>query len=598
MVQIKILDKDTAEQIAAGEVIENPASVVKELVENALDAGATKVVVLLEEGGKSYISVTDNGHGISVEDLPLAFQRFATSKLSTFDDLDHLSSLGFRGEALPSIAAIARVKLTTRPENALAASQIVVEGGSVTEQTEVGAPPGTMVEVSDLFFNTPGRRKFLRAASFESSRVSSLITEMALANPAVSFELKSGGRNLFRSGGDGNLLHTIASLYGSDNAEAMLTLNRNDKTTGSSLTGFTSSPYLTRSSRKWITVIVNGRLVNNAMIVNALERAYGEQLPGRRHPLAVLHLHLPSASIDVNVHPAKTEIRFHQPETVKNLVYKTVKLTLQGSVQLPSWPESTGEHAYSNQDHLHQVSVLRESKFSGIPFSYEKYLKSEPTPIEGSDSNPQTDPEKIENISPDHNTGDSHLIGQYLNSYLVVQKGENLLLIDQHAAHEIIIYQQLAGDINGSKARGSSQLTIPYNLELPAKWRDKLDQILPVLKELGFELEPLGENNYAVRAVPFMLRANPGSSELYDLLESLLEADDGSPEQAKDIVLKTIACHRSVKAKQKLSRSEMELLLREWEETPGTHYCPHGRPAVLSFDRARLEKGFHRGGGF
>ena len=594
MIRIRILDKDTAEQIAAGEVIENPASVVKELVENALDAGATKVEVILEDGGKSYISVTDNGHGISADELPLAFQRFATSKLNSFDDLDHLSSLGFRGEALPSIAAIARVKLTTRTEDALSASQICVEGGSVGEQTEIGAPPGTMVEVSDLFFNTPGRRKFLRAASFESSRVSSLLTEMALANPAVSFELKSGGRSLFRSGGDGNLLHTIASIYSSDSAEAMLKLDRSDKVLNSSLTGFTSSPYLTRSSRKWITVTVNGRLVNNAMIVSALERAYGDQLPSRRHPLAVLHLSLPPASIDVNVHPAKTEIRFHQPETVKNLVYKAVRLTLQEAVNLPSWPKSSTEvDDYSNHNILQQESVLRESKFSGIPFSYEKFLISEPPAEENTNENYKT----IDNNQTDQNQGGSYLIGQYLNSYLVVQRGDDLLLIDQHAAHEKIIYQQLAESASGLTASDSSQLTIPLNLELPARWRKKLDHVLPVLKELGFELEPLGEDNYVVRAVPFMLRAKSGGTELYDMLEKMLDSGDSSPEQAKDIVRKTIACHRSVKAKQKLSRNEMEQLLRDWEETPGSHYCPHGRPTVISFDRARLEKGFHRVGG-
>jgi DNA mismatch repair protein MutL len=594
--RIKILDKDTAEQIAAGEVIENPASVVKELVENALDAGATKIEVSLEDGGKSYISVTDNGHGITANELPLAFQRFATSKLNTFDDLDHLSSLGFRGEALPSIAAIARVKITTRTEDALVASQICVEGGSVREQTEIGAPPGTMVEVSDLFFNTPGRQKFLRAASSESSKVSSLLTEMALAKPAVSFELKSGGRSLFRSGGDGNLLHTIASIYSSDSAEAMLKLNRNDKASDASLTGFISSPYLTRSSRKWITVIVNGRLVNNAMIVNALERAYGDQLPGRRHPLAVLHLHLPPASIDVNVHPAKTEIRFHQPETVKNLVYKAVRLTLQDA-NLPSWPKSQAEADYSSQEaNLQQESVLRESKFSGIPFSYEKFLVSEPSA--NADTDDTNDNCKTrENNQPDQkDPGSSHLIGQYLNSYLVVQKGDDLLLIDQHAAHEITIYQQLANSDGGLRTSDSSQLTIPLNLELPARWRKNIDHVLPVLKELGFDLEPLGEDNYVVRAVPFMLQTNPGSSELHDMLERLLDSDDLSPEQAKDIVRKTIACHRSVKAKQKLSRNEMEHLLRDWEETPGTNYCPHGRPTVISFDRARLEKGFHRTG--
>jgi len=372
--KIKILDNDTAEQIAAGEVIETPSSVVKELVENALDAGSTRIVVMLEEGGKKFISVTDNGHGMVAEELPLAFKRFATSKLNNFDDLSRIKSLGFRGEALPSIAAIARVKMTSRPESIISGSTINISGGKVMEQGETGAPPGTSVEVSDLFYNTPGRLKFLRAAQFETSRISALLTEMALANPHVSFELKSNGRSIFNSVGDGNLLHTIGSVYGNDVAVAMEEIKNLDKETGAFLKGYISAPYMIRSTRKWITIVVNGRLIKNAMLVSAIERAYGDLLAGRRHPIAVLLLDLPPDTIDVNVHPAKTEIRFAHPEKAKNLVYRSIKLVLQRSVHIPVWPESRPEVESSISDKMKQADLIYESSVPGIPFKYENFL--------------------------------------------------------------------------------------------------------------------------------------------------------------------------------------------------------------------------------
>ncbi|MDW7729658.1 MAG: DNA mismatch repair endonuclease MutL [Bacillota bacterium] len=593
MVKIKILDKDTAEQIAAGEVIENPSSVVKELVENALDAGSTRIEVVLDEGGKKLITVTDNGHGMAPADLALAFQRFATSKLNSFDDLSRLKSLGFRGEALPSIAAVSRIKVTARAENSISASAISLSGGKITEQIETGAPYGTRVEVSDLFYNTPGRLKFLRAAMFETSRISTLLAEIALANPGVSFDLKSKGRTLFRSAGDGNLLHTIGSVYGNETAGEMQELNRVDKESGASVSGYTSAPHTTRSSRKWITIVVNGRLIKNAMLVNAIERAYGDLLPVRRHPITILHINLPPHTIDVNVHPAKTEIRFEHPETAKNLVYKAVKNTSQSSSNLPSWPESISESGFKSADQLDQLNMIRESSFSGIPFKYELFLKKNQGSAEDIDYQPEPERDCPERLNE---AGSCRLIGQYLNSYLVVQRDDNLLLIDQHAAHERVIYHRLSTEDNIKGKTGSSQLTIPLTIELPPKWRQKALDILPDLKNFGFEIEPLGEDSYVVRAVPFMLKSNPGSSEIYDMLEKLFETEEIDEVTTKDIVSKTVACHRSVKAKQKLAWEEMLELLKNWENTPNAQYCPHGRPTVISFDRSRLEKGFHRGG--
>jgi len=586
---IRELDKKTAEQIAAGEVIENPASVVKELVENALDAGATKIEVEIENGGKSYIAITDNGIGIKAGEIPLAFKRFATSKLEVLDDLKDLSSLGFRGEALPSIAAVARVKMTTRTESALSGAQITLAGGEIIKQEEAGAPQGTRVEVTDLFYNTPGRLKFLRAGSVESARISTLLSEMALARPGTAFSLKSAKRSLFSSSGDGVLLHVIASLYGNDTAEAMIEIARGCKDSGSSLTGYTSAPYLTKSSRRWITLVVNGRLIKNPMMIYSLERAYGDLLTKQRHPLAILFLEISPELIDVNVHPAKVEIRFQEPESIKKLIYRSVKIALQDARKLPDWPENNLISDYPSQkpDSRAESRLFNPAAgFIAVPMQYEKDNISPGLEVKETELDSETEdaPETC------------RLIGQYLKSYLVAQKGENLLLIDQHAAHERITYHQLQKMDSGSGQENKSQLIMPVTLNFPSIWRNRIPKLLPIINNLGFDLEPLGEDSYVLRSVPFMISENASSSQLYDLFEELITADYRSESEYRETILKTIACHRSIKAKQPLTRDEMEELLMKWEKTPHAQYCPHGRPTVISFNRSQLDRSFHRKG--
>ncbi|MGM0689597.1 MAG: DNA mismatch repair endonuclease MutL [Bacillota bacterium] len=586
---IRELDKKTAEQIAAGEVIENPASVVKELVENALDAGATKIGVEIENGGKSYIAVTDNGIGIKAGEIPLAFKRFATSKLEVLDDLKDLSSLGFRGEALPSIAAVARVKMTTRTESAFSGVQITLAGGDIIKQEEAGAPHGTRVEVTDLFYNTPGRLKFLRSGSVESARISTLLSEMALARPGTAFSLKSAKRSLFSSSGDGVLLHVIASLYGNDTAEAMIEIGRRDKDSGSSLTGYTSAPYLTKSSRRWITLVVNGRLIKNPMMIYSLERAYGDLLTKQRHPLSILFLEISPGLIDVNVHPAKVEIRFQEPESIKKLIYRSVKIALQDTRKLPDWPEKNliSDHPSKKPDPRAESRLFNQAAdFKAVSMQYEKDNISPGLEAKETELDSETE----------HAPETCRLIGQYLKSYLVAQKGENLLLIDQHAAHERITYHQLQKMDSGSGQEEKSQLVMPVTLNFPAIWRNKIPKLLPIINTLGFDLEPLGEDSYVLRSVPFMISENASSSQLYDLFEELITADYRSESEYRETILKTIACHRSIKAKQPLTRDEMEALLRKWEKTPHAQYCPHGRPTVISFNRNQLDRSFHRKG--
>ncbi len=604
---IQVLAKKTAEQIAAGEVIENPASVVKELVENALDAGANRVEVELEKGGKSLISVTDNGNGIEEQDLSLAFQRFATSKITNFDDLYNLSSLGFRGEALPSIAAVARVKLTTRADHTLSGTRISLNGGDIIDQEEIGAPTGTRIEVRDLFYNTPGRLKFLRADHVETTRISTLISEMALAKPQAAFTLKSGGRTLFSSSGDGILLHVIGSLYGNDTAEAMIELNRKDISTGCKINGFISSPHVNRSTRRWITLVVNGRLIKDAMVINALERGYEDLLPRQRHPLAVINLAVPSEAIDVNVHPAKIEIRFQKPELIKGLTFKAVKMALQGTQKHSSWPEtgtykSIGPGAYPEYPQIKnrekwQPGRLFDQSAADKTENHKKVNHIPESRFAMPDA--KTDQPALTGIADTLaesavNDDEIRLIGQFMQSYLVAQKGEQLLIIDQHAAHERINYHQLKNQEAYSSRTNQAQLTIPFNLDLPPAWCERLPLLLPLLEQSGFKLEPAGENSYQVRAVPFAFRQNISRTALYDLLEDLIKSENEPDQDPRDTILITIACHRSIKAGQVLSREEMEQLLREWAKTPRSGYCPHGRPAVISFDRNSLDKSFHR----
>lgn len=582
---IKVLDKLTAEKIAAGEVIENPASVVKELVENSIDAGASSISVEIENGGKSLIAVTDNGEGIKPLDLPLAFTRFATSKLNAINDLDNLVSLGFRGEALPSIAAVSKVILTTRTADDLSASKIIIEGGEVIEHLETGAPYGTRVEITDLFYNTPGRFKFLRADSVESARISTLLSEMALAYPGVAFILKNGKRTVLKTTGDGKLLHVIGSLYGDEIAGAMIVLNRKESESGIYLAGYTSAPNLTRSSRRWITLIINGRLVKNAMLTNALERGYSDLIPRQRHPIAVLSLSIPPDKLDVNVHPAKTEIRFLNPETVKNIAYRAVKQAVYNiSGEIESLKEinyTTGESICNNQAAYIQENSLFDT-------SYKTY--------EARDTSQTGRPMGPNNLIDEAQKKSHRLIGQFLQSYLLVQNGEELLLIDQHAAHERINYHCLESSSKTNPDKGSIQLTMPLKLELPPAWHDRLMELIPLLNNNGFKLELIGEDSYVIRSVPFNFSNDTGSDQVYDLIETLIAANYDNRDEYEQLIRKNIACHRSVKAKQALSREEMEILIKKWEQTPNSDYCPHGRPTVIKFSRRQIEKWFHRKG--
>ncbi len=588
MMTIKVLDKTTSEQIAAGEVIENPASVVKELVENALDAGATRIEVATEEGGKKMIVVTDNGSGIISEEMPLAFKRFATSKLARLDDLDTLTSLGFRGEALPSIAAVSRVTMISRMKDMHSGAKIELRGGDIINHCDVGAPIGTRVEVSELFFNTPGRFKFLRADSVESTRISTLLAELALAHPQVAFSLKSGKRGLFSSSGDGILKHVIAEIYGNDTAETLIKIEGKESEIKAKIEGYITAPHQTRSSRRWITLVINERVVKNALLVNALQRGYSDLLPRNRFPLAVLHMKLPGHTIDINVHPTKEEVRFQKPELVKTLLYRAVRMALQHSNSLPAWP-AEAQPDYRQPLGGEEVEVSDKiSSFFDAPARYEADRIKHHDKI--------TNLHDFQDYSKIETPGQYRLIGQFLQSYLVVEKDDELLLIDQHAAHERVNYHRLSClEQEGGEERGV-QLTLPLTLELPAAWQEQMTTLMPLLKEYGFDINSIGECSYVVRTLPVLMRGQLVANDLYDILEKLIGVENYKEHDKRELMRKSLACHRSIKARQGLSRPEMEQLLTDWASTPSSNICPHGRPTVISFGRETLEKSFHRRG--
>ena len=551
-------------------------------MENSLDAGATRIEISVTGGGKHSIRVTDNGCGIAPDEVELAFSRFATSKLSSLEDLEAIISLGFRGEALPSIAAVSRVTLTTRRKEDFAGTRIRVEGGAIFPPEAVGAPEGTEVLVEDLFYNTPGRMKFLRGEPQELARISALLTSLALAHPGCSFTLASEGKTVLRTTGDGFLLHAIGALYGSEAAAAMLPLQGRQPSLGLAVEGYISAPHFSRASRRWITVVVNGRVIQSPLLAGALERAYGGMLARRRHPVAVLIVKAPPKLLDVNVHPAKSEIRFQRPEIFNELVFRAARRALLGRPGAGGPPHGWMEEQ-QREWRRQQLQLLD-------PGRGKESREAAPAPAASFTAAAfSSAPE----ASPGDAAGGCRLIGQFLHSYLLAQEGEELLVIDQHAAHERVLYHALRAGECGLRP---AQLTLPLNLELPPAWSVRLESLLPLLEEAGFILEPFGDNSYILRAIPSLMREG-GAAEIYAFLEDLLQEEPEPGEAMEERLWQKIACHGAIKARQPLSRDEAEQLLRDWANTPGGACCPHGRPAVIRIHRAELDKKFLRKGG-
>ena len=564
MARIRLLNVDTINKIAAGEVIERPASVVKELVENSIDAGASRVLIELGEGGKSFIRITDDGCGIDPLDLPKAFQKHATSKISEAKDLENISTLGFRGEALASIANVsANVEVKTKMRGSLSGTYQRTEGGKIAETKEVGSPVGTTITVWDLFYNVPARKKHLKGVDAETVHITDIVTELAIIHYDISFELFSGKRTIFKSVKSSSWDDVLFRLFGLKILKGLSRLERQGRDW--TLFGVIGDPLAVRSSPDRIFIFVNRRAVSSRILSAALREAYRNIIPMGKSPMAVISLQISPELVDVNVHPTKREIRLlHEQEISSALTLAAAKALEEHA--LSATKEMPGQAAALAQ----QATIAESCRQSALPLS----LEAGAMPAE-----PQRPSLRI--------------LGQIKKLYIVVEGENGLMLIDQHAAAERIRFELLQERYKSNKIR--QELAEPISLELSPSERIMLSSWQETLQDIGFEVTPFGGNTYNVRAVPALGRRLESAEAVHDILRDLFSRGIVSPSSTnKDEILKLLACKGSIKSGKELDHAEMIRLVEELYNCNNPLTCPHGRPVVVTIDQNQLGRLFAR----
>ena len=576
---IRVLKPELAAQIAAGEVVERPASVVKELVENSIDAGASQVTIEITGGGVERIRVVDDGSGIPPEEVALAFKHHATSKLTTPEQLDAISTLGFRGEALPSIASVSHTALTSRPHGASEGHRIQISWGELIEEGPQGAAPGTSVVVSDLFGNLPARRKFLRSNSAESARIHELVSRYALARPDIRFQLVTEGRTALNTPGSNRPAEAMLAVYGREVASGMLEVQEDSGDQDYRVSGFVSAPSLTRANRNYMTFFVNHRWIQNRMLSFALEEAYHGLLPEKRYPLAVLNLELAYSEVDVNSHPAKREVRFHFERKVYAAVQRAVRGTLVAESPVPTMQPTTVP--WSPGAGSSGPGFFR-SAFQGAASS----SSSQDRPNWDSPGGPPDAAATFQQVLPS-----LRAVGQVRMTYIVADGPDGMYLIDQHAAHERVLFDRIRRRAE-ERAPQSQPLLSPMTVELTMSQAELLENNAGLLGSYGFDVEAFGERSYLLRAVPSIMTTQDPAQSLVDVLD--LVAVEGLMRQHEDILAASIACHSAIRAGKALTDAEMKALLEQLEATDNPHTCPHGRPTLMHFSEYQMERGFGR----
>lgn len=604
---IRVLPDIVAAQIAAGEVIERPASVVKELIENALDAGADAIAIDIEEGGRRLIRVSDNGSGIPADEVELAFARHATSKLQAVDDLNRIQTLGFRGEALASIAAVSHVVLTTRHQDELAGTMVHAEGGELRSVRATGAPSGTVAEVSNLFFNTPARLKFLKSDSTERRHITQLVTRYAMAYPSVRFRLVQEGREQFHSTGSGDLADVLVEAFGLDAFTDMLEVSPLPPTRADlpdvAVYGFASSPALNRANRSHIVLFVNGRTIADQSLTYAVVQAYHTLIPNGRYPLAVLLITLDPQEVDVNVHPTKAEVRFRSPDAVFSAVQKAVRSAVVGQAPVPSMQSDP----YRNVDEgwrapwtgaggagrrplvpgerqllmdLDAFSPGRRAQqrpdVAALPRASEAEIPSGP----GGPARPRTLPVL-------------RVIGQVGATYIVAEGPAGLYLIDQHAAHERILYEQFMTQQTAMEPIAQQTLAAS-TVEFPPATAQLVVESLDLLAKWGFLLEEFGGTTFRVRTVPALLADQEPGDVVRAVVQDLESEQDPGAATLEERLVRRVCKAAAVKAGQTLSFDEMEGMIRQLERCESPRTCPHGRPTMLHISGEDLARQFGR----
>ncbi len=641
MPKILKLDPHVANLIAAGEVVERPASAVKELLENAVDAGASKITVEIRDGGMTFLRITDNGCGMTSEDAATAFQRHATSKLRTADDLAAISTCGFRGEALAAIASVSRIDLLTKTASSLSGTSIHLEAGEILEQTEAGCPDGTTIIVRDLFYNTPARMKFMKSDTVEGSRVAAAVQLQALAHPEVAFQFVRDGKTVLSTPGNGGLEAAVYTVYGRECARMVKV---NSRWENYSLTGFVSKPTDSRPSRNLQTFFVNNRPVKSKLLISALEEAYRNQIMVGKFPACVLHLNLPASAVDVNVHPAKTEVKFlsekavfdcvhygvlgalnKQPDrpqvqfkqsasqpisqsafkpipeqsktapekkepffrTMTPMEYKTFSTAVQSA------PQPKKEAAVATVSKIERPANMPLREFVQLPQIHaEKPAEPKPAPIPKKAELPpmvEEEPEQVTLKMP--KVPDWRMVGELYNSYILVEQGDEAFLIDKHAAHERILFEKLKAN---QEAISSQTLLSPIPVRLSPSAAGELLGNKELMEELGFEIEEFGENTVLLRQIPMDLSPDDAAEAVEELSADLLSGRRERIDSVRDELLHTVACKAAIKAGWKNDEKELLAVAKEVMAREDLKYCPHGRPICVSLSKKQLEKQFKR----
>lgn len=648
MANIQVLDQITIDKIAAGEVIERPSSIVKELVENAIDAKATAVTVEIKEGGISFIRITDNGCGVPKEEVPLAFLRHSTSKIRCVEDLSGISSLGFRGEALSSIAAISQVELITKTRECELGTKYVIEGGREKSLDDIGAPDGTTFLIHQIFYNTPARRKFLKTPMTEASHVNELMIRLALSHPEVSIQFINNGQKKLHTSGNGKLKDVIYHVFGRDIANNLLEVD--ERIDGIHLTGFIGKPLVSRGNRNYENYYINGRYVKSNIIAKSIEDAYKDFTMQHKYPFTVLHFQMDGQDLDVNVHPTKMELRFSNQQEVYNFVYHALKQALSEKeliprIELPEAKKSVVEaepsiertekkpepqkesvlpkpevkdEAYfmkkmrervesyhkqhsqaevKDRGQIHRGSMQMDRIREAANYARTQEKKEEPIPVPNK-VEPQTEPTQLnffeEKLLSKKAMKEYTLIGQVFETYWLVEFQEQLYIIDQHAAHERVLYEKT---LRGMKDRTytSQYLSPPIVLNLSMQETQLLQTHMDLFQGIGFEIEEFGGDSYAIRAVPDNLFSIAKKDLLIEMLDALSE--EISSKEAPDMIAEKIAsmsCKAAVKGNSRLSAAEVDTLIGELLELENPYHCPHGRPTIIAMTKQELEKKFKR----
>ena len=593
MPRIKILPENLSNKIAAGEVVERPASVVKELVENALDAGASRIIIEVEKGGQSLIQVSDNGVGMSGDDALLAIERYATSKISTDDDLFAIRTLGFRGEALPSIAAVSRFELITRDKASDAGTQINIDGGKIKNVSEIGAPQGTMITVKELFFNTPARRKFLKTVGTEMSHIADIVARMSLGHPEVQFRLIHNDKMVKSWPLVSQHLDRVVDVLGKGSQPDLHAIEFNGNTV--SISGWISSPKVTRRTSRGLYIYVNGRFVRDRSIQHGVFQGYAQRLVKGQFPIAVVFIKIPFDQVDVNVHPTKNEVRFVNPHQVHEAVKSAIAQTLY-EIDRVNWRPQNGPQNQEPQKTSQVVEPISTFTPAGKGALKDDFgFRISDFGIKNREQKTTDDRQRQPELMFE-SKGFSALrvVGQLHNLYIVCESDGGLVLIDQHAAHERILFEHLKQRAN-DRPSAAQRLLVPETLEFNFREAEILGQMLADLKNLGLDIEPFGKNTFIVKAVPALLSGRDLRPMIYEIVEKIA-ADGYSPglENTLDQCRMVMACHGAMRANQQLTEEQIRELLHQLDECENPSHCPHGRPSWIRWDLITLEKLFKR----